>query len=309
MEKKGLSQVITTLILILLGLVAIGIVWVVIVNVISKSSDEVDLGKFTVQMKIKDVVLGDNQVNVTVERESGTGELNSIKFIISDGKNSQTFEKPTSIKELEKQTFTLDYSGYVGKISIAGVVGGSTGNELDSKETTWTYFDDMDDVSDWLPAQSAGGAGTDMNYTSNNGILNMSTIFDDPAPYPTGNEYTVIRKDVTDFQPIGNKRYLEIRYKINQDLVDAGYAQLWAVSSDCLASLYYPRYTLQNSSTDWITEVIDLQQIFTQYPDCGNQYTGQQIEYIGLNIDDWNLSGSGERPKLDVDYIKLGQSF
>ena len=45
MLKRGLSKVVTTLIVILLVLVAIGIVWVVVKDVITEGSEEVSTGK------------------------------------------------------------------------------------------------------------------------------------------------------------------------------------------------------------------------------------------------------------------------
>jgi flagellin-like protein len=43
MEKKGLSAVVTTLIIILLVLVAVGIIWVVVRNVVEEGGSTIDL--------------------------------------------------------------------------------------------------------------------------------------------------------------------------------------------------------------------------------------------------------------------------
>ena len=52
-NKKGLSMVVTSLIIILLVLVAIGIIWVVVQNIITEGTEQVSLGKFTINLEIR----------------------------------------------------------------------------------------------------------------------------------------------------------------------------------------------------------------------------------------------------------------
>ncbi len=70
MNKRGLSGVVTSLILILLVLVAVGIVWVVVKNIISEGSEQVSLGMFTVDLEIKNVKVNEGGVDVKVERKT-----------------------------------------------------------------------------------------------------------------------------------------------------------------------------------------------------------------------------------------------
>jgi flagellin-like protein len=44
-DKRAISPVITTLIIILLALVAIGIVWIVIKNIVSEGTEGISLGR------------------------------------------------------------------------------------------------------------------------------------------------------------------------------------------------------------------------------------------------------------------------
>ena len=46
-KKKGLSTIVITLIIILISLVAVGIIWVVVRNVIQTGTEQVALGQFT----------------------------------------------------------------------------------------------------------------------------------------------------------------------------------------------------------------------------------------------------------------------
>lgn len=138
-NKRGLSTVVTTLIIILLVLVAVGIVWVVISNVIREGTEEISLGKFTVDLRIKSVNVTGGSVDVKIRRNPGKGDLSGIKFIIDDGVDTHVFDEPTTMAELAEQTFSLIYSGIVKEVSIAPILKSDSGkefigNEIDSFE-------------------------------------------------------------------------------------------------------------------------------------------------------------------------------
>ena len=111
MLKRGLSTIITTLIIILISIVAIGIIWVVINNILSGSADEISLGKFTLDLQIKNVNVDDvnDRVTLSVKRNPGKGDLSGIKFIVSDGTTSESFENTTiTLNELGELIFVFD---------------------------------------------------------------------------------------------------------------------------------------------------------------------------------------------------------
>jgi len=86
--KRGLSSIVTTLILILLALVAVGIVWVVVKGLIDKESEAIDLDSFTINMKIKNVSHLDSGIDVELERKVGRGDFTGLSFAVSDGKTT-----------------------------------------------------------------------------------------------------------------------------------------------------------------------------------------------------------------------------
>ena len=65
-DKKGLSTVIATLLIILLVLVAAGIIWVVVKKVISKNSELVAFESTTVDLEI---------ISVTQPKNPATGNI------------------------------------------------------------------------------------------------------------------------------------------------------------------------------------------------------------------------------------------
>ena len=114
MKKRGLSEVVTTLILVLLVLVAIAIVWVVISNLIRDKGDDIGSSTFEVSMAVKTVepssTLGN--VLVRVERNVGGGDLQGINIILSDGIKSYTHKERTNLlDEGEETTYDISKSG------------------------------------------------------------------------------------------------------------------------------------------------------------------------------------------------------
>ncbi|MCK4553305.1 hypothetical protein KAT80_03815, partial [Candidatus Pacearchaeota archaeon] len=138
-NHRALSTVVTSLIIILLVLVAVGILWIVIVKIISSGTEQMSLGKLTMNLEIKEVKVNENNIEVRVKRNTGAGELSGIKFIVSDGMSTEIFEEPTTMQELGSNTFTLNYNGLVKQVSIAPIFETDagkefTGNELDEFE-------------------------------------------------------------------------------------------------------------------------------------------------------------------------------
>ena len=68
MKKRGMSTVITTLILIVLVLTAVAIIWAVISNMISEGTEDVGLGAFTISLDIEKITLKENTIDVQVKR-------------------------------------------------------------------------------------------------------------------------------------------------------------------------------------------------------------------------------------------------
>lgn len=130
MNKRSLSTVITSLIMILLVLVAIGFVWIVVKNVISSGLEGISLESFSINLEIKNVNLGVNGINVTLKRGIGKGEVSKLKFIVSNDDTTEIIEKTTNIGELEQATFNINTTICMNKISVAPVIKLESGKEI-----------------------------------------------------------------------------------------------------------------------------------------------------------------------------------
>ena len=132
-----MSTVVTTLLIILLVLIAVGIVWVVVKNVIQGGSEQISLGKVTLDLEISQAqknALNNSELNLTVKRNTGEGEFVGIAFVIDDGENTEVIKKIASLEELGTQRFSLYLENIdvskIKKISIAPIFKLESGKEV-----------------------------------------------------------------------------------------------------------------------------------------------------------------------------------
>ncbi len=158
-----MSEIITTLIIILVSLVAIMAVWIVVRNVVDSGSQEISLGKFTINLEIQKVVINPTTLDVVVKRDVGSGTIKSFNFIVSNGASSQTFPMVNpGLDELGTRTFSLPYTGIVKQISILPVLdSGASGNPVTKTYTDAEMLQNLGLVSWWRfegnPNDAVGG--------------------------------------------------------------------------------------------------------------------------------------------------------
>src|SRR3989344_5042586 len=83
MNKRGLSEVITIVLIILLTLVAILIVWAFIRPTIESTGEQVGADCLLVELKARACNAADNRI--TVERGADGATLDGLRFVFSDG--------------------------------------------------------------------------------------------------------------------------------------------------------------------------------------------------------------------------------
>jgi hypothetical protein len=185
-NKRGLSSIVTTLIIIVLSLVAVGGVWVVVSNVLKSGTQQASFQFGTLFLDLKiDKVLFDSNGNpsILVSRGNGDGDLSAIDFIISDGTNSQVIKKTTSLSPLGSQTFTFTSSdlgniGIVKEISIAPVINSGGTDQIGSKVDTKNFetldiIKNIGGVSWW---KLNGNANDELGNNNGNVIGNVNFV-------------------------------------------------------------------------------------------------------------------------------------
>jgi len=126
MEKRGVSDIITTVLLILIVLAAIGIVWAIISNFLGSSTEQIDLGAGFSQLEIVDnsiKYLPSDAIQLKVKRDSNPGNITGLRVIVeSENGNTQSYDIDVPIKELETKIIDVPLQGKiqnVSKVSIA----------------------------------------------------------------------------------------------------------------------------------------------------------------------------------------------
>ncbi len=113
-NNKGLSAVVTTLIIILLVLVAVGIIWVVVRNVVDTGAEQIDITSRCLAVDLEAVsvnpVSGEaGNYTVTLRRSSGGDTISGVKLnMFNSTENSGILEFGVSMDALDTTTQTVE---------------------------------------------------------------------------------------------------------------------------------------------------------------------------------------------------------
>ncbi len=112
-NKRGLSAIVATLIIILLVLVAVGIIWVVVRNVVQGGSEQVELSTKCIAVDLRavsvtEVVGEDGNYSVSLKRNAGGEEISGIKVALFNETDNSGVLDFSAISELETKTEIID---------------------------------------------------------------------------------------------------------------------------------------------------------------------------------------------------------
>jgi flagellin-like protein len=146
--NKGISGVITVLIIVLLALVAAGVVWVVISGTVEEAGGEVT-GKTAclgINLNIKsaaDCEAGSTECDVVVERKSGGDNLYGVRVIITDDASTLSGDAEEPMEILETTTINATGTALAGNATTAKVSAlvsdGEGGYSICDPCDTYTY--------------------------------------------------------------------------------------------------------------------------------------------------------------------------
>lgn len=133
-NKRGLSAIVATLIIILLVLVAVGIIWVVVRNLIQGGAEQIDISTKCIAIDLRAVsvasVVGEaGNYSVTLKRMAGGETIDGVKialfnettnsgvlnefedFTVLDTRTETVVAGITNANKLEYTAYFLDTSG------------------------------------------------------------------------------------------------------------------------------------------------------------------------------------------------------
>jgi hypothetical protein len=180
-NKRGLSGIVATLLIILLVIVAVAIVWTVVRNVLEKGSDEVGFSTITTTLDVQDVQVADGIASVNVKREVGDGNVVGVKIVVSDGQNSISQDFIQSLEELESQTFDVDVSSLSGvsEVLVSPILELPSGEQVLGEVTDNYVVSEEQGGSPAGEGGSPGGGGGDPECGNN--IIDGTDVCDGTA--------------------------------------------------------------------------------------------------------------------------------
>lgn len=113
-NKRGLSAIIVTLIMILLVIVAAGLIWVVIRNVVSESTEQIGTGTDCLNVNVEATKVTNTSnglsYDVTLTRNAGGESIGGVNLILTNasGTASHVYDRQNDIAPLATITQTID---------------------------------------------------------------------------------------------------------------------------------------------------------------------------------------------------------
>jgi len=126
MEKKGLSDILIAIILVLISIAAISLVWVVLKNFLYTTTSQTQTSCLYADLEIKEVLINksDNLIHVKIKRNVGDVNLTKIKFKFYNSTGAFLKENETNMGEFSIKTFTFYFENVsdINKVEIAPVI-------------------------------------------------------------------------------------------------------------------------------------------------------------------------------------------
>lgn len=256
MEKKGLSAVVGTILIILLVIVAVGIIWAVASGLFKGGAEELSTG-FLIDMDIKSATIDGSIVSISVKRNVGAGTLSGIKFVFSDGESTKGEEKTTSMDELDQESFSFDIVDLgipdAYDVSIAPIYKSESGEDILRNIVDRAEFREAGDSEPPGGGGVCGDGNVDVGEDCDGENLNGKTC--ETQGYLTGTlscagDCTFDTSDCSDSG--GNCTDGETSLCVKQDGVCEGSEQICAGSTwpGCDAATYFAHNSLYEDGTE-----------------------------------------------------------
>lgn len=175
--KKGMSAVISNLIIILLVIVAVGIIWTVVQGLIEDTTDQISTDQLTgIDAKIESVNVNGDTVEVGV-RNTGENGIIGVELIIDNGRESMSTKVERSLSPKTTKVFSTNYMdggiGLVKIVSVAPLFENDEGEVESTSDTLSSKKLDNEEVFENIEATSWWRMNGDARDTfgSNNGNI------------------------------------------------------------------------------------------------------------------------------------------
>jgi hypothetical protein len=140
-NRKGLSTIVATLLIILLTLVAVGIIWIVVRQVVSGGSEQMSIDAMCIQANVvatRVVNATPSNFSVTLSRQGGEDEIGGVKIVFTneEGSTNDIHDRSGNIEALQTVTnyYTVNIDPTTGvpnptRVSVVVYFLDDSGNE------------------------------------------------------------------------------------------------------------------------------------------------------------------------------------
>ena len=144
MDKKGLSDVVTTTLIILVAIIAVGLLWQVVKSSLQKTSEGIDTSCISldlVPVSCTNETADKSNVSVSYQWAKGEVSLSSAKLVFTldngDSFVKETSTVPATVLDTAKANVILPTGRDATSVKVAGVVTTSSGktNTCDASAT------------------------------------------------------------------------------------------------------------------------------------------------------------------------------
>lgn len=129
-NKKGVSAVVATILIVLLSVTAVVIVWQVIKPALEKTAGKVSFNCIEVELKINSLNCANRTGTVGVSLNKG--KISKLKFVFYNATDSKVKEKTDVPEELGMKTYSFveneTVTNMIG-VNVAPVIASETGEE------------------------------------------------------------------------------------------------------------------------------------------------------------------------------------
>jgi len=131
-NQKAMSEIVTTVIMVVLALIAVGVIWGIINNLLGGKGAEIDITQKCLAVDVKAVKVpscsgdlgnGMTGCNVTFERKAGGEAIKGIKIVFKNANGaSNVIDSSGNIEELGTVTRVIQSNASIFNASLANKV-------------------------------------------------------------------------------------------------------------------------------------------------------------------------------------------
>jgi len=137
MKKRGVSEVVTSVLLVLLVLAAIAIITPFLLNFLQKGASSINADCLSLDIQPISCVIGEgNMTEVAYKWASGEATLSGVQLILDKDDGSSKVAAGDLLNKLETKIMSVDFEGTPAKFNVVGVVTTDSGDEITCKEDT-----------------------------------------------------------------------------------------------------------------------------------------------------------------------------